>query len=523
MAQRKKILADHQQVGKKFYPPAARFGWTEIHYVERILPEIAWLGYFTVQLGAQRGIALAEAFVESCFALKSSGATRQFCLLSNFRTLTPEDWDSLRCSLEAKAILSDCSDVLSPFVRCYPQGNALGQICNAVVDRPSASDVSLAQKVVSSLFDRRSKPASIVQGITLWLDLKLGLYHVPADYPFTTLVSIFGDLDSDLPNEAASHSRMHVNSTHSWHSDKIGDSWAKYFWNRGKELIPLATNNSGPEREERDKLHPVVKLAVDYEHYAWSLVDEIWSRLPVDIYESEVFEVLGALLARQCNLAVKLAGNIDLWDYHAGPLFLRPMTDCCITVAWILKDPLDRARKFILYGLGQEKLEIERLRSVLNEQSGEDRKRMEARIAIQEAWLNAQHYSFLQHVDVGSWSGISTRKMAEEADRLSLYDFAYTGWSHAAHGTWNHIGRFDAFPTGEPLHKHIWEPANVDHGNQVDIVIQATKYFDESYSDIVRHFKLEMKLQPPNQWISERIAQFFTEVQGIEGVEVSGG
>jgi hypothetical protein len=36
---KKGVLSDHARVGKKFFPPAARFGWTEVHYVERILPE----------------------------------------------------------------------------------------------------------------------------------------------------------------------------------------------------------------------------------------------------------------------------------------------------------------------------------------------------------------------------------------------------------------------------------------------------------------------------------------------------
>jgi len=30
-----KVPSGHTRVGKKFFPPAARFGWTEVHYVER--------------------------------------------------------------------------------------------------------------------------------------------------------------------------------------------------------------------------------------------------------------------------------------------------------------------------------------------------------------------------------------------------------------------------------------------------------------------------------------------------------
>ena len=140
---------------------------------------------------------------------------------------------------------------------------------------------------------------------------------------------------------------------------------------------------------------------------------------------------------------------------------------------------------------------------------------MENRIKLQEAWLNAQHYSFLQHVDVGSWSGISTRKMAEEANCLNLYDFAYTGWSHGAHSTWNHIGRFDIWPTAEPLHKYINQPANIEYGHHMDVLEQATKYFDELCVLIVEHFNVAMTVPTPNAWFYERAQKFSAEMDEL--------
>ncbi len=311
--------------------------------------------------------------------------------------------------------------------------------------------------------------------------------------------------------------RCNLSQVHSFYSETLGESWSKYFWNRGRELTPLIPKNVPPEISSAEQLHPIARLGLDYERYAWDVVDKIWSQLPVDIYASEFFEVIGALLARQCNLAVKLTCNSDLWDYHAGPLFLRPMTDCYITAAWIFKDRLERARKFILFGLGQEKLEIEHLKSELKNPGldEEDRKCLEQRIAVQESWLNGQHFIFLQYVDVGSWSGITTRQMAKEADCLDLFTFVYQGWSHAAHGTWNHIGRFDALPTREPLHKYIWQPANLEHGRQVDVVIQATKYFDELCGLLVSEFKLQMEIPNPSAWLLQRLEQFFAEMEKI--------
>lgn len=252
------------------------------------------------------------------------------------------------------------------------------------------------------------------------------------------------------------------------------------------------------------------------------VVDAIWSKFPVDIFESEASEVIGALLARQCNLAVKVARNPDLWDYHAGPLFLRSMTDVYITAAWILKDTLNRARQFIQYGLGQEKLQVERLKAAIEKEQPDNVEELREGIEARQAWIDGQHYSFLQHVDVGSWSGISTRKMAEEANCLDLYDFAYTGWSHGAHGTWNHIGKFDVFPSADPLHKHILQPANVPHGCHLDVVEKATKYFDKLAVHLVDEFKIEMTVPRPNEWLWQRIGQLQQEMDKRESKRDAG-
>lgn len=346
-------------------------------------------------------------------------------------------------------------------------------------------------------------------------DLRVGKTQYPKEFPAPNVDVVFENSQPKEMPMLGGMSRCHVSQVHKFFADRIGESWSKYFWNRGRELTPLKIQNVPPEISLTEQLHPVAKFGLDYERYAWSVVDKIWSQLPVDIYESEFFEVIGALLARQCNLAVKLACNSDLWDYHAGPLFLRPMTDCYITLAWILKDRLERARKFILYGLGQEKLQIEHLKAELAkpELDEEDREMLKQRVDAQEAWLNRQHFEFLQYVDVGSWSGITTRDMAIEAGCLDLFNFAYQGWSHAAHGTWNHIARFDALPAREPLHKYVWQPANLEHHHQVDVVVQATKYFDKLCVLLVSEFKLQMEIPNPNGWLSERLGQFFAEME----------
>ena len=101
------------------------------------------------------------------------------------------------------------------------------------------------------------------------------------------------------------------------------------------------------------------RIVSDYVETSRKELYERWKHWPLDLTSTELHEVVGSLLARQVTLATQLAKAPSIWNGHVAPLILRTMTDVYINLAWIFIDPIDRARKFILYGLGQEKLEIE--------------------------------------------------------------------------------------------------------------------------------------------------------------------
>lgn len=144
-----------------------------------------------------------------------------------------------------------------------------------------------------------------------------------------------------------------------------------------------------------------------------------WQSWPLDLSRNEVHEVIGALLARQVSLSTNIARSPGIWNGHVAPIVLRCMADVYISIKWILQDPLSRSKKYILYGLGQAKLQIEH-RKLQAEKIGEDPKK-DPMIENLEKWVNSQRYLFLTEVDIGSWSGISTREMAEEAGCLDYY------------------------------------------------------------------------------------------------------
>lgn len=204
-------------------------------------------------------------------------------------------------------------------------------------------------------------------------------------------------------------------------------------------------------------------------------LDARWKAFPIDLTHREIHEVIGGLLARQCSLAIGFAENTGLWNPNlAGPL-LRAMADVHITLGWILLKPEERARQYVLYGLGQEKLLLEHLKA-----RGVDDEATKA----MESWIDSQRYTWLTEVNVGSWSENSIRDMAEEAGLLDFYRLRYQPLSTQAHSMWNHVARANLQRCTNPLHRyhavpiardfppdfHAWDAAAAFAANTFELV-----------------------------------------------------
>ncbi|WHZ29617.1 MAG: hypothetical protein OJF51_004419 [Nitrospira sp.] len=206
----------------------------------------------------------------------------------------------------------------------------------------------------------------------------------------------------------------------------------------------------------------------------------LWKRWPLDLTKKEMHEVIGALLARQVSLSTHLAMSPAAWNGHLGSLILRSMTDAHITLAWILKvDPLDRSIKFIEYGLGQAKLQLEHVKKQIEAEGGvvKDNPTVKAF----EGWINEQRLADLTEVDVGAWSGLDTRKMAEEAGCIDLYHYAYAPFSASVHNTWHHIAVYNLQFCPNPLHRYHRIPIDRVISPDLDFVYRAARYVEKSF------------------------------------------
>ena len=233
------------------------------------------------------------------------------------------------------------------------------------------------------------------------------------------------------------------------------------------------------QKSDHDRLAEFVK------GYTANVIDgfeERWSQVTPEIFAKHIHECIGGLLARQATLSIELANSPSIWNGDVAPLILRCMIDAYITLAWILGDPADRTVKYIHYGLGQEKLFVAYLEEELNNNpDGYDSEAMRKMIQLRKDWLNSQRAEWATEVNVGSWSGISTREMAKEIGRESIYRFAYVPFSGPTHNMWQHVGIYNMKPCTNPLHKRHLVPMISNPLMHPDFMYRSAKYLSLTY------------------------------------------
>jgi hypothetical protein len=237
--------------------------------------------------------------------------------------------------------------------------------------------------------------------------------------------------------------------------------------------------------------------------------EELGHRLgkwPTDLSRQAFHEVVGGLLARQVTLACDIVSCPEIWNGDIAPVILRAMADVHITVAWLLKDPLDRCNKFIHYGLGQAKLHLEHRRADIGTREPFDGE-LEQCEAL-EAWINSQRATFLTEVNLGSWSGMSTRAMAEEAGCLDFYNYVYTPFSACAHSMWQHVARYDLEECRNPLHRFHRIPAIQKGILDPCYPYLAGKYLNKTFLTFDDAIGISSDLQSAFDVLSQQLDQF---------------
>lgn len=240
-----------------------------------------------------------------------------------------------------------------------------------------------------------------------------------------------------------------------------------------------------------EKINGVVVRVIENAISEYKAHERAW---PYDFADAEAREVMAGMLARQISLMRHLSCSPACWNWDIAPLFLRPMVEVVLNMAWIAKDPNGRSRSFIAYGLGQEKLQVEHMKATLSGMDAEDQEEYSKAIEHREHWIAEQCYPYLVEVNVGSWAE-SQFKMAQETGELSLYHHCYAPFSGCVHSMWHHVARYNLDVCKNPLHRHHRIANLTEIPGDFHSVYLAVKYLHRAFKVLQRAFDLKVKHQ----------------------------
>lgn len=482
------ILRGHVRKGKRIIPPllnALGERYSPYSWARELVPQVMWIAILIDRYGFDQGTELANHLARTATECRSIKKTRPYITATSFSRLNKKQKSELLKRVD-NSKLNKIRSSLREFNKIFPR-NPLGFIYRSKIGPLRQYRISKKlSSLLKNMYDRNERISVLTMAAAMYLGISQGKILFGSEIG-GNIRSRYKDIidypETESSRFAASAFRASAPMVLKGELDKAdpkSERWLDYFWQRVagigtcEALFSIELDQDTPDDE-------IQNIITAYRNAAKTeLVDriKIWG---FDLNNIEKFEVIGAILARQTTLATELASAPPTWTPHMAPLILRAMADVHITLVWILQDPEKRAKRFVDDGLGAVKLEIAHRRSELGSNSS-DIETKEKMIEYLQMWVDSQRLDQFIEVNLGSWSGINTRKMAEEANCLDFYNFVYQPFSSATHSNWWHVSDKNSTYCLNPAHRHHRIPTILPANPDFHWLHLAAKYLEKSFS-----------------------------------------
>lgn len=234
---RKKVLQDHQRVGKDLIPPFThKLGkMNHVSWDTTILPEILWIPLLIMESGLKEGVELSRNL--SKFANESlNDEERIFGSISSFKVLNEKQQEIVKNKLVEKETLPNYQKALSVLVKFYPECHLsfLFDTCGNNLD--SKHDLEYLKNLLQKLFDKRSKLAVNSGAAFISIAFDSGRLKVHEGSSLTNLNSLANYPKDKESKMVASSIASSLNFFFGSNTELSEGKWSIYFWNRGLEL-----------------------------------------------------------------------------------------------------------------------------------------------------------------------------------------------------------------------------------------------------------------------------------------------
>jgi Family of unknown function (DUF5677) len=483
----KRVLADHVRKKKKLQPPIrAMMGesYQPYSWAHQVVPEILWIAILQQGIGMKSGVDFIVALILEAEGLCSVEPKPMFAKITSFELLNDDQKTALIEFISKHPDYNSAINAMQPFFLLLPN-SPLNFLRNGTETISQEEATKSIYEIMPRLYDRGSRVAVLAMATSIYIELRQGKLEMSQEMSekvFADLRAIDSYPNTENSRRAGSSIRamapMIFLHKGEGEDNERAEAWRILFWDQigafGECELPFEI----PLEEEPE--HELEKTVVAFRNGS---KEELYDRLrlwKLNLDVLEFHEVVSALLARQVTLAADLARAPQIWTPHAAPLFLRAMADVYITLAWIFENPSERTKRFIEDGMGAAKLQIAHLKNE-QKQLGNSDPRVEKMIRFWEDWLSSHRVPDLVEVNLGSWSGTTTRKMAEEAGCLDFYNYVYQPFSSAVHSSWQHLDTINLVHCLNPTHRFHKLAISIDIEPSVHWPILAAKYLKKAF------------------------------------------
>ncbi|MFI6827573.1 DUF5677 domain-containing protein [Kribbella sp. NPDC050241] len=468
-------LRQHKQVGKTLSPPLQTLDMTQVPWLRDTFPDLIWVGMLVSEHGThgmhlvRRTLDRARRVLDEANAAPGLVLTGQ---LTSFERVPSEFQTAVLDALKADDLYEEAFPWT--FVRAMSKYPTMpGRwLLDGWLGREEVVAADLPEKLLARTIRNQSHGQSPIA--TRVKFMVLTAFAAAGKMKFARgvmddLLEAFPRYPDQITEEERRRVEPSIRSMFLMFSpgapgeqsnDGAPLQWAKDFWRTNWSLYQCLPEHSPHPLADQEAEES--RTAIAQAREAWSteldqLMDEVRNlaaETDPDLYQPDRHEVLTGITYHVLRSLEAMISYPGLWTMEHASGFIRGIIDARITLKWlVLKDDLALYEKFKAYGRGRLKLlklHLEEYRDGLAEAPDD----LDSAIEYLDALVNRDIWEEFQDISIqGSFSGIDTRKMAEQVGLLHEYRFVFAPSSANVHGEWSALDRFALTVCGNPLHR----------------------------------------------------------------------
>lgn len=231
----KEIFKGHKRIGKRFVPPLMQLGMQEVSYINKLLPEIIWMGLIFDRIDYRAGINLCEKIAKLTHEIYASEKHANFALCSSFLRLEDRQKEELVSKLNDQNLLEQIQLYLAPLIILYDNFpmSFLGVTQNKI---EKETLIKRIKKGIKRYMDKYNKPGLVLQAITIYIRGITGGLFLTKDIEPPDLNSIIDNPESEPAKRAGAFVRSSVLMEIMSSEGEPLAKWADSFWDQGLQV-----------------------------------------------------------------------------------------------------------------------------------------------------------------------------------------------------------------------------------------------------------------------------------------------